>query len=126
MSSTFDMGNRKVAVPEVLGRKSTSSCGVPRGKVVAVTVYDYPTARLLDEAGVDIVLVGDSLGMVLLGSENTLAVTVDETVHQTRAVRRGVRRALLVADMPYGSYHVDDSDAVRTHSAWSRKVAPKR
>jgi len=113
MSSTFDAGSRKVTVPEVLGRKWTPSCGVPRGKIVALTAYDYPTAHLLDEAGVDIVLVGDSLGMVLLGSENTLSVTVDETVHHTRAVRRGLRRALLVADMPYGSYHVDDSDAVR-------------
>ena len=73
--------------------------------ICALTAYDYATARLVDEAGVDLVLVGDSLAMVVLGHENTLSVTVDEMLHHTRAVRRGVRRALLVADMPFGSYH---------------------
>src|SRR5271157_1940098 len=73
--------------------------------IVALTAYDYATARLVDEAGVDLILVGDSLAMVVLGHENTLAVTVDEMLHHTRAVRRGTRRALVVADMPFGSYH---------------------
>jgi 3-methyl-2-oxobutanoate hydroxymethyltransferase len=73
--------------------------------ISALTVYDYPTARLVDEAGIDLILVGDSLAMVVLGHENTLAVTVDEMLHHTRAVRRAVRRALVVADMPFGSYH---------------------
>jgi len=77
-----------------------------QGKPIsALTAYDYATARLCDEAGIDLVLVGDSLAMVVLGHENTLAVTVDEMLHHTRAVRRAVRRALLVADMPFGSYH---------------------
>jgi 3-methyl-2-oxobutanoate hydroxymethyltransferase len=67
----------------------------------------------VDEAGVDVVLVGDSLGMVVLGYENTLPLTVEEMLHHTRAVRRGVRRALLVADMPYGSFHGDRNEAVR-------------
>jgi 3-methyl-2-oxobutanoate hydroxymethyltransferase len=73
--------------------------------ICALTAYDYATSRLADEAGVDLILVGDSLAMVVLGHENTLAVTMDEMLHHTRAVRRGVRRALLVADMPFGSYH---------------------
>ncbi|MGA7343692.1 MAG: 3-methyl-2-oxobutanoate hydroxymethyltransferase [Terracidiphilus sp.] len=77
-----------------------------QGKPIsALTAYDYATARLVDEAGIDLVLVGDSLAMVVLGQENTLAVTVDEMLHHTRAVRRAVSRALVVADMPFGSYH---------------------
>jgi 3-methyl-2-oxobutanoate hydroxymethyltransferase len=77
-----------------------------QGKPIsALTAYDYATSRLVDEAGIDMVLVGDSLAMVVLGHDNTLAVTVDEMVHHTRAVRRAVRRALVVADMPFGSYH---------------------
>jgi 3-methyl-2-oxobutanoate hydroxymethyltransferase len=73
--------------------------------ISSLTAYDYATARIADEAGIDMILVGDSLAMVVLGHENTLAVTVDEMLHHTRAVRRAVRRALLVADMPFGSYH---------------------
>lgn len=73
--------------------------------ISALTAYDYATARLVDEAGIDLVLVGDSLAMVVLGHDNTLAVTVDEMLHHTRAVRRAVHRALVVADMPFGSYH---------------------
>ncbi len=73
-------------------------------KLAALTAYDYPTARLLDESGLDIVLVGDSLGMVVLGYPDTTSVTVDDIVHHTRAVARGVQRALLVADLPAQSY----------------------
>jgi len=84
-----------------------------QGKPIsALTAYDYSTARLVDEAGVDLILVGDSLAMVVLGQENTLAVTVDEMLHHTRAVSRAVHRALVVADMPFGSYHGTISDAV--------------
>jgi 3-methyl-2-oxobutanoate hydroxymethyltransferase len=78
-----------------------------------LTAYDYPTARLLDDAGVDILLVGDSLGMVVLGYDSTLPVTLDEVLHHVRAVRRGTHRALLVADMPYGSFHVSLDESVR-------------
>ena len=77
-----------------------------QGKPIsALTAYDYATSRLADEAGIDFILVGDSLAMVVLGHENTLAVTVDEMIHHTRAVRRAVHRALVVADMPFGSYN---------------------
>jgi len=77
-----------------------------RDPIVALTAYDYATARLVDEAGVDLILVGDSLAQVVLGYDSTLPVTVDEMLHHTRAVRRAVRRALVAADMPWGSYHL--------------------
>src|SRR5204862_2668970 len=73
-------------------------------KITALTAYDYPTARLLDETGIDIILVGDSVGMVVLGYEDTTSVTLDEMLHHTRAAARGVKQALLVADMPIHSY----------------------
>ena len=89
----------KVTVPALAEMKR-------QGKPIsALTAYDYSSSRLADEAGIDLVLVGDSLAMVVLGHENTMAVTVDEMLHHTRAVRRAVRRALVVADMPFGSYH---------------------
>ena len=84
-----------------------------RDPISCLTAYDYATARLVDEAGIDIVLVGDSLAMTMLGYENTLSITVDEMLHHVRAVRRGVKDALLIADMPFGSYHATTEEAVR-------------
>ena len=81
--------------------------------ITCLTAYDYASGRLLDEAGIDMILVGDSLGMVMLGYENTLPVTVEEMLHHTRAVRRGVKRAFLVADMPFASYHVSGEETIR-------------
>ena len=81
--------------------------------ITALTAYDYPTARLVDEAGIDLLLVGDSLGMAVLGYGDTLSVTMDEMLHHARAVRRAVHRAMVVADMPYGSYQVSIEDTVR-------------
>ncbi|HLB87931.1 MAG TPA: 3-methyl-2-oxobutanoate hydroxymethyltransferase, partial [Terriglobales bacterium] len=81
--------------------------------ITCLTAYDYASARLVDEAAIDIILVGDSLAQTMLGYENTLSVTIEEMLHHTRAVRRGVKNALLVADMPYGSYHVGPDEAVR-------------
>jgi 3-methyl-2-oxobutanoate hydroxymethyltransferase len=100
-SSSIGIGTpvTKVTVPALAEMKR-------QGKPIsALTAYDYSTSRLVDEAGIDMVLVGDSLAMVVLGHDNTLAVTIDEMLHHTRAVRRAVRRALVVADMPFGSYH---------------------
>lgn len=81
--------------------------------ISCLTAYDYATARIVDEAGIEMVLVGDSLAQTMLGYENTLSVTMDEMLHHVKAVRRGVKNALLLADMPYGSYQVDTRDAVR-------------
>ncbi len=81
--------------------------------IACLTAYDYATARLLDEAGMDMILVGDSLAMTMLGHENTLSITVDEMLHHVRAARRGITNTLLLADMPYGSYHVGADEAVR-------------
>lgn len=81
--------------------------------ITAMTAFDYPSGRLVDEARIDLILVGDSLAMTVLGYESTLPLTVDEMLHHARAVRRGVRQALFVVDMPYGSYHTSNEDAVR-------------
>ena len=81
--------------------------------ITMVTAYDYTTASLLEEAGVDSLLVGDSLGMTMLGYENTLQVTMDDMIHHTKAVSRANRRALLIGDMPFLSYHVSVEDSVR-------------
>ena len=81
--------------------------------ITALTAYDYPTARLVDDAGIDLVLVGDSLGMTVLGYDHTLSVTMEEMLHATRAVARGVQSAFLVADMPYGSYQASADEGVR-------------
>ncbi|MCP4694515.1 MAG: 3-methyl-2-oxobutanoate hydroxymethyltransferase [Desulfobacterales bacterium] len=82
-------------------------------RITMLTAYDYTTATLLDEAGVDTLLVGDSLGMVMLGYENTLRVTMDDMIHHTKAVARGARNAFIVGDMPFLSYHVSVEEAVR-------------
>lgn len=81
--------------------------------ITALTAYDFPTARVVDEAGIDLILVGDSVAMTVLGYESTLPLTLDEMLHHARAVRRGVRRALMVVDMPYGSYHVSLENTLR-------------
>lgn len=105
--STTQEDPRKVTVPAVRAAKAAGR------RIVMLTAYDFPTARLLDEAGCDILLVGDSLGNNVLGYDSTLPVTMEEMLHHTRAVRRGTRRALVVADMPYMSYHAGRRDAVR-------------
>ncbi len=96
----------KITVPSLLEKK------LQHQPITCVTAYDYASARLVDEAGLDLVLVGDSLAMVMQGHEDTLAITMDEMLVYTRGVRRGLRHALLVVDMPFGSYHLDDRDGV--------------
>ena len=107
MSLTFPGDSRPKITTATLQEKKQL-----RQPITSLTAYDYASARLVDEAGIDVILVGDSLAMVMLGYDNTLPVTVDEMLHHTRAVRRGVKRGLLVADMPFGSYHVDEKEAV--------------
>ena len=103
-------------VPAVRARKG----GVP---LVMVTAYDAPTARIADEAGVDLILVGDSVAMVVLGYEDTLQVTIDDMAHHTAAVARTRPQALLVADLPWMSYHVGEADAVRNAATLIRAGA---
>ena len=97
----------KVTAPSLRASKERGE------RLVCLTAYDYTMARIVDEAGIDIILVGDSIGNTMLGYGNTVPVTLDEIVMHTRAVRRGVQRALLVADMPYGSFHTGEDEAVR-------------
>lgn len=97
---------KKVTVPAIRAMKSKERIGM-------LTAYDYPSAKAVDAAGSDIILVGDSLGMVVLGYPDTLSVTVDDMLHHTRAVARGTERALIVGDMPYLSYHVSVEESVR-------------
>ncbi|HAF15983.1 MAG TPA: 3-methyl-2-oxobutanoate hydroxymethyltransferase [Blastocatellia bacterium] len=99
--------------PEKVNAPSLKASKQRGERLVCLTAYDFPTARIVDEAGIDIILVGDSLGNVVLGYGNTVPVTLDEILIHLKAVRRAVQRALLVADMPYGSFHTGPDDAVR-------------
>lgn len=96
----------KVTVPSLLEKK------IRRQPITVVTAYDYASARLVDEAGLDVVLVGDSLAMVMQGHENTLAITMDEMLLYTRGVHRALKRALLISDMPFGSYQANECEGV--------------
>ncbi len=96
----------KMTIPQIFDRKQQ---GI---KITCLTAYDYPTARIVDEAGFDIALVGDSLGQVVLGYESTVPVTLEEMLHHLRAVRRGTQRAFVVVDLPYGSYHLGEKEAL--------------
>jgi 3-methyl-2-oxobutanoate hydroxymethyltransferase len=106
MTTESPTAPQRFTLPELAAMK-------PRGdKIVMVTAYDAPGARLADEAGIELILVGDSAAMVVLGHDSTVPATVDEMIVLTRAARRGAQRALLVADMPFGSFQVSDGEAV--------------
>jgi 3-methyl-2-oxobutanoate hydroxymethyltransferase len=106
----------KVTAQTLLERKQAHQ------PITALTAYDYPTARIVDQAGIDVILVGDSLGMAVLGYDSTLPVTMEEMLQPTRAVRRGVRRALLVADMPFGSYHASTEQAINNATRFIKEA----
>ncbi len=97
-----------MSIPELRRMKNRGE------KISMLTAYDYPTARLLDEAGVDVLLVGDSLGMVVLGYDSTVYVTLEEMIHHVKAVVRGTQRALVIGDLPFGSYNEDPAQAIRS------------
>jgi len=107
---------QKVTVPLLLEMKRKGA------KITALTAYDFPTAKIVDEAGVDVILVGDSLGMVVLGYENTIPVTMEDMIHHTKAVSRGTRRALIVGDMPYFSYHVSEEESIHNASRFLKEA----
>ena len=100
------MARKKVTLAELQGKKEAGE------KITMMTAYDYPGAQLVDQAGIDTVLVGDSLGMVVLGYDSTVPVTVDEMIHHCKAVRRGTEGAFIIGDLPFMSYHVSVEQAV--------------
>ncbi len=95
----------KITLLDIVGAKA-------KKKISMVTAYDYPSAALVDKAGIDLILVGDSLAMVVLGYKDTLAVSMEEMLHHTRAVSRGVKRAFIIGDMPFLSYQTGVREAV--------------
>jgi 3-methyl-2-oxobutanoate hydroxymethyltransferase len=108
-----------VTVPSLQSKKENGE------KIVALTAYDFPSALILDQAGVDIILVGDSLGMVVLGYENTIPVTMDEMIHHTKAVSRAARRALVIGDMPYFSFHQTEEVTIANASRFLKEAGAK-
>jgi 3-methyl-2-oxobutanoate hydroxymethyltransferase len=107
----------KLALPELAGMKSRGD------RIVMITAYDAPSARIADEAGVDLILVGDSAAMVVLGHDSTVPATIDEMIILTRAANRGARRPLVIADLPFGSYQVSDEQALETAIRFVKEAA---
>ncbi len=101
------MERRKVTIPDIRKKKLEGR------KITMLTAYDYPSGRLIDEAGMDMILVGDSLAMTVLGYDSTIPVTMDEMVHHAKAARRGIKYALLIGDMPFMTYNIGDKETIR-------------
>lgn len=110
------MERKKVTITDLRNKKREGK------KITMLTAYDYPMARLVDEADIDSILVGDSLGMVVLGYESTVPVTMDEMIHHSKAVRRGTRYAFLIGDMPFMSYQVSKEEAVRNAGRFMKEA----
>jgi 3-methyl-2-oxobutanoate hydroxymethyltransferase len=117
--TSFNGGQPESAQPgqQAAGRPKITTTTIQDKKlrherITCLTAYDYSNARLVDEAGIDMILVGDSLAQVVLGYESTLPITMEEMLHHTRAVRRAVKSAMVIADMPYGAYHEDEKTGV--------------
>jgi 3-methyl-2-oxobutanoate hydroxymethyltransferase len=107
---------QKITVPALLQKKRAGE------KIAALTAYDYPIAKIVDSAGIDVILVGDSVGMVVLGYENTIPVTMEEMIHHTKAVVRGTKRALVVGDMPYFSFHLTEDETISNASRFLKEA----
>jgi len=107
---------QKITIPALQSKKEKKE------KIVALTAYDFPIAQIVDECGLDIILVGDSLGMVVLGYENTIPVTMDEMIHHTRIVARAAKKALVIGDMPYFSFHLSEEETVYNASRFLKEA----
>lgn len=111
-----DKNPQKKTIPFLQAKKERKE------KIAALTAYDFPVAKIIDECGVDLILVGDSLGMVVLGYENTIPVTMEEMIHHTKAVVRAAKRALVVGDMPYFSFHLSNKESVANASRFLKEA----
>jgi 3-methyl-2-oxobutanoate hydroxymethyltransferase len=111
-----DKKNQKVTIPSLQALKERNE------KIVAITAYDFPVAKIVDASGIDLILVGDSLGMVILGYDNTIPVTMEEMIHHTKPVVRAAKRALVVGDMPYFSFHLSDEESVYNASLFLKEA----
>jgi 3-methyl-2-oxobutanoate hydroxymethyltransferase len=107
---------QKITIPVLQAKKEKKE------KIVALTAYDFPIAQIVDECGLDVILVGDSLGMVVLGYENTIPVTMEEMIHHTRIVTRAAKRALVIGDMPYFSFHLSEEETVYNASRFLKEA----
>lgn len=107
---------QKVTIPYLQAKKEKKE------KIVALTAYDFPVAKIVDACGIDLILVGDSLGMVVLGYENTLPVSMEEMIHHTKPVVRATKRALVVGDMPYFSFHLSDEESIYNASLFLKEA----
>ncbi len=110
------MDRNKITINDLSAKKRDGK------KITMLTAYDYPVARIVDEAGIDVILVGDSLGMVVLGYESTVPVTMDEMIHHAKAVRRGTKYAFLIGDMPFMSYQISNEEAVRNAGRFMKEA----